>query len=208
LLGNGTEAQEQAFDNPHPPLAILDFYGAKCFSDPFWSQPQEGMPEHFKESRPQDEVDALYNEKTTFIGGVSLEGQPSTNSGGRKKAGESPNQEARQAFAMHVLSTGCIIPTIYPPYQDSLKPIDPLFNVHSKWPPTAIVHGTADTMIPMRLSKTFETELKKWVVETEFIEVEGEPHTFCGKMEKGSRTWDTQKRGFDFLERVLQRSYK
>jgi acetyl esterase/lipase len=166
------------------------------------------MLEHFKDPRPQDEIDALYKEKTTFIGGLSLEGQPSKNSEGRKKAGESPNQEARQAFAMHTISIGKVIQTLWPEGTGELRKIDPILNVHSKWPPTAIVHGTADTMIPMRLSKTFEAELKRSGVETEFIEVEGEPHTFCGKMERGSGTWDTQRRGFNFLERVLQRSYE
>jgi acetyl esterase/lipase len=167
------------------------------------------MPEHFEKARPPNEIDALYQEKTMFIGGVSLEGQSNANAGqGHRRAGESPNQEARQAFAMHAISTGKVIPIIWPAARNELKRIDPVQNVSRDWPPTAIVHGTADSMIPMRLSKLFEAELKKHGVETEFLEVEGEPHTFCGKMEKGSRTWETQRRGFDFLARVLERSYK
>jgi acetyl esterase/lipase len=59
----------------------------------------------------------------------------------------------------------------------------------------------------MRLSKAFEGALQAAGVEVEFFEVAGEGHTFCGKMQKESKTWETQRLGFDFLERVLQRSY-
>lgn len=83
-----------------------------------------------------------------------------------------------------------------------------MLNVTTSWPPVAIVHGTADQMIPMRLSKAFAKVLSEQGVETEFFEVEGEPHTFCGKMVKGSATWDSQRRGFDWLEGVLERSHK
>jgi acetyl esterase/lipase len=167
------------------------------------------MPEHFKKARPEKEMDALYKEKSTFIGGVSLEGQSNANAGqGQKRAGESPNQEARQAFAMCTISMGNVVPVIWPSTPNYLERIDPVQNVSRDWPPTAIVHGTADNMIPMCLSKVFEAELIKHGVETEFVEVEGEPHTFCGKMKKGSRTWDTQRRGFDFLQQVLENSYK
>ena len=167
------------------------------------------MPEHFKKVRPENDIDALYKEKSTFIGGVSLAGQSNASAGqGQKRAGESPDQEARQGFAMHTISTGKVIATIWPAAPNDLGRIDPVQNVGRDWPPTAIVHGTADNMIPMRLSKVFEAELIKHGVETEFVEVEGEPHTFCGKMRKGSRTWDTQRQGFDFLQQVLERSYQ
>lgn len=63
-------------------------------------------------------------------------------------------------------------------------------------------------MVPMHLSRELEKRLREEGVECEFIEVEGEGHTFCGKMEKGSRTWETQRRGFDFLESVVERSYR
>jgi acetyl esterase/lipase len=161
------------------------------------------MPESFFQPRPQDEIDALAKEKTTFIGGKSLEGQFDDNN----SKGQGENQEARMAFAMNRLATGKVLPTLWPSHPHDLEKIDPLLNVSEKWPPTAIVHGNADTMIPMRLSKIFESKLREKGVEVEFIEIEGEPHTFCGKMEKGSRTWDTQRKGFDFLEKVLERSY-
>jgi len=69
------------------------------------------------------------------------------------------------------------------------------------------VHGNADIMVPMRLSHNLEEKLREQGIETRFFEVEGEPHTFVGKMVKGSRTWKTQRKGFDFLQEVLDRSY-
>ncbi|KAH7392514.1 Alpha/Beta hydrolase protein [Pyrenochaeta sp. MPI-SDFR-AT-0127] len=198
----GHLALSTAWDVPKRPLAILDFYGAKHFNDPFWSQPVSKMPAHFFEPLPLDEVQTLMKEKATFIGGVSLEGQAFDPSP------LAPDPKARQGFAMHHIATGKVINAIWPSTPQGLEKIDPMLNVGAAWPPLAIVHGTADTMIPMRLSKEFERALKETGAEVEFIEVEGEPHTFCGTMVKGSKTWATQRKGFDFLEKVVARSYQ
>lgn len=109
---------------------------------------------------------------------------------------------------MHQIATGTVVNAIWPAYPKDLGKIDPILNINPKWPPTAIVHGTADATIPMRLSKEFEHKLKALGVQTQFFEVEGEPHTFVGKMKKGSQTWDTQRKGFDWLQERLKESYK
>ena len=158
------------------------------------------MPDHFFQPRPHDEVEALMKEKTTFIGGMSIEGQslnPSLS-----------DSKARQAFAMHQIATGNVINTIWPTTPQDVGKVDPMMNVSDRWPPIVIVHGIADTMIPMRLSKELQRKLQDNEVEVEFFEVEGEGHTFCGQMKKGSRTWDMQRKGFDFLERVIEKSYQ
>lgn len=160
------------------------------------------MPASFYNERPKEEADAIHREKTTLIGGVSLEGQNASAS-----SPSAPDPKIRQAFAMNAIATGNVLTTVWPSAPDNLAAIDPMLNIGSDWPPVAIVHGTADEMIPMRLSKVFEEKLKDAGVEVEFFEVEGEGHTFCGKMQKGSKTWETQRLGFDFLEKVLQRSY-
>ncbi|KAF3052774.1 hypothetical protein E8E11_011288 [Didymella keratinophila] len=195
----GHLALSTAWSSDKSPLAILDFYGAKCFADPFWTKPMPDMPKHFYEPLSEADVQAVYDEKAVFIGGLSLEGQASDPN--------HPNPKQRQGFAMHQIATGNVINTIWPSYPSDLVQIDPILNVTEYWPPTAIVHGTADTTIPMRLSKEFETKLKGKGVQTAFFEVEGEPHTFVGKMVKGSRTWESQRRGFDWLEERLEESY-
>lgn len=159
-----------------------------------------GMPKPFYDPLFPEDIEAVYAEKVVFKGGMSLEGQASDPS--------HLNPKQRQAFAMHQIATGKLINAIWPAYPSDLQKIDPILNISAKWPPTAIVHGTADTMIPMRLSKAFEEKLRGHGVKTEFFEVEGEPHTFVGKMIKGSKTWDTQRKGFDWLEAVLRESYK
>jgi dipeptidyl aminopeptidase/acylaminoacyl peptidase len=158
------------------------------------------MPKPFYDPLSKEDIEAVLTEKAVFIGGMSLEGQASDPS--------HPNPKQRQAFAMHQIATGNVISTIWPPYPNDLAKIDPILNVSKQWPPTAIVHGTADTTIPMRLSKDLEAKLKACGVTTKFVEVEGEPHTFVGKMVKGSKTWDTQREGFNWLEGVLEESYK
>jgi acetyl esterase/lipase len=195
----GHLALSTAWNSTKPPLAILDFYGAKCFSDPFWTKEMPDMPKPFYDPLSEEDTNAVLAEKTVFIGGMSLEGQASDPS--------HPNPKQRQGFAMHQIATGKVINTIWPSYPNGLEKIDPIMNVSEDWPPVAIVHGTADTTIPMRLSKEFEALLKEKGVKTAFFEVEGEPHTFVGKMKKGSKTWDTQRKGFDWLEERLRESY-
>jgi acetyl esterase/lipase len=195
----GHLALSTAWNSTKPPLAILDFYGAKCFSDPFWTKEMPDMPKPFYDPLTEEDTNAVLAEKTVFIGGMSLEGQASDPS--------HPNPKQRQGFAMHQIATGKVINTIWPSYPNGLEKIDPIMNVSEDWPPVAIVHGTADTTIPMRLSKEFEALLKEKGVKTAFFEVEGEPHTFVGKMKKGSKTWDTQRKGFDWLEERLRESY-
>lgn len=68
-----------------------------------------------------------------------------------------------------------------------------------------IVHGVEDEMVPIELSRMFYEELKKEGVECGMTEVPGEGHTFAAKMEVGSRTWELQREGFDFLERFIGR---
>jgi len=183
---------------PTPPLAILDFYGAKDFEDPFWTSTIPPILSKLPPTPPSSFFEHLYAEKETFQGGVSLEGQASSG----------PDfSDPRQAFVLQTIGHGKLFDAIWPQAPKNLDLIDPILNIHKSWPPTAFVHGNADIMVPMRLSHNLEKRLKEQGIETEFFEVEGEPHTFVGKMVKGSRTWDTQRKGFDFLEEVLNRSY-
>lgn len=76
-------------------------------------------------------------------------------------------------------------------------------NVTPAFPPTCVVHGTADTMVPMHLSRALYARLEESGVRREFIEVPGEEHTFVGKMVKGGDVWARQRKGFDWLEGVI-----
>ena len=192
----------KAWDVPKPPLAILDFYGAKCFEDDFWSRPVAQIKGILPPKPPPAFFEPLFAEKETFTGGVSLEGQAGP-------AAQGPDfTDPRQAYALYNIGEGKMLQSIWPHAPTDLHLVDPYLNIDPSWPPTVIVHGNRDFMIPIHISKKFEARLKENNVESALIEVEGEPHTFVGKMEKGSQTWVTQRQGFDFLDDVLSRSYK
>lgn len=183
----------KGWDVPQLPLAILDFYGVKNFTDNFWKDKWEKLGDDWKNVDPV--FQPLFKEKDVIVGGMSLEGQ----------AGSAPVVDPRQRLVRKLIGDGALLRTVVP--DGNLKAVDPLLNLHSKWPPTGIIHGDSDFMVPSTLSRNLETGLKEVGVETAFLGVEGEGHTFVGSMVKGSKTWDTQRKGFDFLERVLERSY-
>lgn len=151
-------------------------------------------------------------------GSISLEGQsdlppPSSSgapggSGGKGGTGEGPPKpnfnKPRDAFAFTHMANGAMLDAIYPGNKD-IKKIDPLLNISSSFPPTYIVHGLEDTLVPIEFSRSLLKELEKNGAECGMTEVPGEGHTFAAKMEVGSRTWELQREGFGFLEGVLRR---
>lgn len=138
-------------------------------------------------------ISEVFDEKPVpIVGGVSLEGQAT---GG-------PNfKDPRVAYAMTNIANGTIIDAIFPSRE--FAKVDPVLNVSEKFPPTYIVHGAADTMVPMSLSKDLLAALEKAGVKCGMTEVPGEEHTFAGKMQVGTQTWDLQREGFNFLESLI-----
>jgi acetyl esterase/lipase len=142
---------------------------------------------------PEEFLNKVYDEcPIPTKGGVSLEGQ----------ATQGPDfRDPRQAFAMTHIANGTLMGVCCP--SRNYNKIDPIRNIAKGYPPTCIVHGQSDTMVPITLSQDLYTVLKKEGVNCEMIEVPGEEHTFAGKMVKGSKTWDLQRKGFDWVESVL-----
>ena len=140
---------------------------------------------------------------TIFSGGMSLEGQANSNQAGPPR----PNlSDPRVLYLFSCIANGRMLELMGVNDVQAIKAIDPYLNVHTSWPPTAIVHGTADFMVPTELSRQMHARLKQHNVTTVLIEVQGEPHTFVGTMKKGSETWNQQRKGFDFLEDLLSRA--
>lgn len=95
---------------------------------------------------------------------------------------------------------------VYPASQSTdptMDLIDPARNVSGDFPPTYIVHGMADTMVPIELSRELLRRLQEAGVRCGMTEVPDEEHTFAATMKVGSRTWWLQREGFDFLESVI-----
>jgi acetyl esterase/lipase len=200
----GHLALSLAWGVPKPPLAILNFYGAVNFKDPFWTSKLASMP--VLPPMPSDEmVTKLYAQKELFIGGASLEGFTAA---APQNVDDVALQNARQAFSINMIGSGNIFKAIWPSAPAGLEQIDPVLNVNAKWPPVGIVHGTADTTIPMSISsRPLEAQLQKFGVQHTFIPVPGQQHTFAGMMVKGSETWNIQRTGFDWIEKILEKSY-
>ncbi|KAF5532783.1 hypothetical protein FMEXI_12194 [Fusarium mexicanum] len=180
------------FGVPRPVAGIYDMYGPSNFADDFWTTKLEGM------KLPPGLTDTLLNkvfdeEPVPITGGVSLEGQAT---------GPPDFSDPRQAYALTQLANGTVLDAIFP--SKDWSKVDPALNVNSSFPPTFIVHGDADTKVPIHLSRKLFDVLKQNGVECGMVEVPGEEHTFAAKMEVGSVTWNLQRQGFDFLESLIK----
>ncbi|KAF5563444.1 hypothetical protein FNAPI_2653 [Fusarium napiforme] len=180
------------FDVPRPVAGIYDMYGPSNFADDFWTTKLESM------KLPPGLTDSFLNkvfdeDPVPITGGVSLEGQAT---------GPPDFSDPRQAYALTQLANGTVLDAIFP--SKDWSKVDPALNVDSSFPPTFIVHGDADTKVPIHLSRKLFEVLKQNGVECGMVEVPREEHTFAAKMEVGSVTWNLQRQGFDFLESLIK----
>ena len=185
----------KGFGVPRPVAGILDFYGPCRFDDPFWTSPLPHVAAKLPRDLSPDFLNRVFEEKPVPIrGGVSLEGQAGP-------AG--PNfDDPRQAFALTQIASGKVMDAIFPSRE--WQKVDPILNVNSQFPPTFIIHGLSDTMVPISLSKALLQWLRKHDVRSHLLEVPDEEHTFAAKMKVGSQTWKLQRQGFDFLGSLIK----
>ncbi|RAL17604.1 alpha/beta hydrolase [Aspergillus homomorphus CBS 101889] len=90
---------------PRPPLAVLDFYGAKECTDDFWHQPIEKVRSQLDQAPALDKpiLGPLFQVKTTLRGGMSLEGQSAA-------PGDSPSaSDAWRPFALRSIAEGRVL---------------------------------------------------------------------------------------------------
>lgn len=111
--------------------------------------------------------------------------------------------DARQAFCLSSIANGRLLDVAFP--SSDWQKVDPLLNISESFPPTFIVHGEPDTMVPLELSVELYSALQKYKVECEMRVIPGEEHTFAATMKKGSQTWNLHLEGFAFLESILQK---
>ena len=171
-------------------------YGPCNFSDKFWTSELPHVAAKLPPGLTDDFIRRVYDEEPVPIrGGVSLEGQ----------APGAPNfHDPRQAFALTHIARGAVLEAVYP--SADWDAVDPLRNISSLFPPTFIVHGDADTMVPVRLSRDLHRALLRHGVACGMREVPGEEHTFAARMKVGSPTWNMQREGFDFLASLIEPS--
>ncbi|KAJ5109707.1 hypothetical protein N7532_002352 [Penicillium argentinense] len=198
----GHLALSLGFNVPKPAKAILSLYGAVNFSSPLWRKPLPHVDAKLPTNLSKEFLNQIYDQKPIPTdSSVSLEGQ--TESGVSKGPDFS---KPRDAFAFTQIAKGTVLDAIYPTgitTDPQFGLVDPIRNVGRNFPPTYIVHGQADTMVPIDLSRDLLKRLKEEGVLCGMTEVPGEEHTFAAMMQVGSRTWWLQREGFDFLEGVI-----
>jgi acetyl esterase/lipase len=187
----GTLALCLGFDVPRPVAGIYSMYGPCFFSDASWTKPISSM----KLPKLSDAfLRQVYGDGPVPIeGGVSLEGQAT---------GPPDFSDPRQAFALTQIANGKVPQTIFP--SQDWRRVDPAENVTAHFPPTFIVHGTADTKVPIDLSRKLFRKLQEQGIPSGMLEVPNEEHTFAAQMVVGSRAWEIQRQGFDFLESLAR----
>ncbi|KAE8145838.1 Alpha/Beta hydrolase protein [Aspergillus avenaceus] len=186
------------YDTIRPPRAILNFYGAVHFTHPFWRSPLPKMLSSIPQF-PEQFLKKVYDEHPVPTdSSISLEGQMES---GRSSGPDF--SRPRDAFALTQIANGRVLDACFP--GGDVRDIDPVHRVREGFPPTCVVHGAEDSKVPVFLSYELLRVLRGYGVECEFVEVPGEDHTFAMGMQVGSRTWELQRMGFDFLERVITR---
>ncbi|OGM39801.1 hypothetical protein ABOM_011558 [Aspergillus bombycis] len=193
------EEPMKGYNVPKPPKAILDFYGAVHFTHPFWTAPLPHVAEKLPPGLSPEFIGRVYEEHPVPTdSSISLEGQTES---GRAKGPDF--SRPRDAFAFMQIANGRVLSACFP--GRDVREIDPVCCVREGFPATCVVHGLEDRMVPICLSRELVRVLEEKGVECEMVEVPGEDHTFAMGMEVGSRTWEMQRKGFDFLERIIGR---
>ncbi|KAK4446927.1 Alpha/Beta hydrolase protein [Podospora aff. communis PSN243] len=189
----GTLALCLGFDVPRPVAGIYDMYGPCDFANPFWRSELPDVMAMLPPELSDEFMNQVYlDDPVPIKGGVSLEGQ---------QPGRPDFSDYRQAFAWSRIARGRVLETVCP--KGEWDRVDSLRNIGSVFPPTFIVHGTEDKMVPMDLSQKLYAALRSMGIQCGMVEVPGEGHTFAARMEVGSQTWRLQRKGFDFLENLL-----
>ncbi len=84
---------------------------------------------------------------------------------------------------------------------EKFTPLLPLKNVTARYPPTVLVHGTADTDVPFEQSQLMVAEFKKHGIPFELHAVEGGEHGLGGG--KPDEIAEAYRKAFEFVKREL-----
>ncbi|KAH7089991.1 alpha beta-hydrolase [Paraphoma chrysanthemicola] len=147
---------------PNPPLAILDFYSGKYFTDPHWTTP---LPA-FSQIPPSE---PSHTDKI-FQGPQSIASAPMFTAAG-------PNlSDPRCAWFIEQIKSGTSMSSIVP--DGDYTRIDATSSFSGKFPPTYFLHGKKDVFVPYGLSVRTHEALKALGVETELIMPDEIGHAF------------------------------
>ncbi|KAL3471515.1 Alpha/Beta hydrolase protein [Aspergillus californicus] len=176
--------------DPHPPVAILDFYGAKYLSDDVWHRPNPQLP---RVDFPKELLDQIWLEvpppSTSIIAQSDLPGPRS-----------GPDfRRPRIAWLASSLANGTLLQHIIRP--DDYTRLDPSTYFKAGFPPVFFVHGTADKLVSFRLSEKSYYALRQCGVETVLRLVDDADHAFDEKVHRDDPVFEVIMEGFRFLAR-------
>jgi acetyl esterase/lipase len=164
--------------NPQP-RALVSYFGYGDIVGPWYSQPDE-----FSRRQPLvSKEDAL-----AAVGAAPVS--------------EPPQGNQRDTFYLYCRQNGLwpLQVSGHDPHTEDkwFTPYCPIRDVTAKYPPTMLIHGSADTDVPYSLSKDMDAKLGKAGTVHEFITVEGAGHGLAGaKPEEVSRA---AARAVDFVK--------
>lgn len=80
----------------------------------------------------------------------------------------------------------------------------PTFFINSSWPPTLMLHGTADTAVPILSSRRMKLLLTNAGASAELIELEGKEHLFDTQPNNEVEFADVYDKVEEFLKKCMQ----
>jgi acetyl esterase/lipase len=146
-----------------PPTAIVSYWGFGDVDGDWTTQPSEAYHK------------GKLIDKDTAWSGVGGELLTATNQ---------ENGRGRATFFLYLKQTGRWVNAVsgLDPRvdRDRLTPFCPIRNLSTEYPPTLMLHGTADNDVPVEQSLKMAAELKKLGVSHELITIEGGGHSLWG----------------------------
>ncbi|KAH8893101.1 alpha/beta-hydrolase, partial [Thozetella sp. PMI_491] len=181
---------------PKPPVAILDFYGAKCFRDSFWFSPLAAMskvPDFDKEF-----LDKIFDEPLRTSTATSIENNAVET--GQPRVAERPKPDLsipRNAWLFYSLKHGEHLKSIVK--DGDFDRVDPTTMFTGAFPPTFFLHGDSDDWVPPKFSERAWEKLKELGVETRLALLPGLAHGFDSSLAVDDPRYAKIKEGFKFL---------
>ncbi|CAI7640056.1 unnamed protein product [Penicillium glandicola] len=185
-----------------PPRAILDFYGVKYTTDPFWFAPLPALA--MIPTLDQAFINQVYKEPVSSNTMLSLESATKTNDQPKTKGLPRPDLSVpRNAWLFVHLKEGTQLPAIV---QDGdYERIDPVNSFSDKFPPTFFIHGDADGMIIPKFSIDANSKLQSLGIETGILLPKGKSHGFDIGVEIDEPDFVSIRAGLDFLIKHAKR---
>ncbi|KAJ0426703.1 hypothetical protein BJY00DRAFT_306700 [Aspergillus carlsbadensis] len=200
-----------------PPDAILAFYCATDFEDPFWSHPNYPENSETLSRKPYNLLEGVQKHPIT---GYNV---PSS---ARAVGGWMAPQDPRSRIVLHMNWKGQFMPVLLRglPHADAVseseaqafrcQPQPPAEEIQRASPyaqikkgkyhtPTFIIHGTEDDLIPWTQSVRTIQALQAQGVRADIAAPQGKIHLFDMYRDPDGSSWEVVRKGYEFLVDVV-----